>query len=64
LQRFDKGMRAYRKKNWDESIEAFERTLTIYRADGPSIFYKKQCEAFKTNPPDENWDGTVVMEQK
>ena len=61
---FEEGMRAYRRKHWDDAIEAFERTLTTYRADGPSIFFKKQCEAFKQNPPDENWDGTVVMEQK
>ena len=57
-------MRAYRLKQWDDAIDAFERTLTIYRADGPSIFFKKQCEAFKQNPPDETWDGTVVMGQK
>ena len=61
---FEEGMRAYRRKHWDDAIEAFERTLTTYRADGPSIFFKKRCEAFKQKPPDENWDGTVVMEQK
>ena len=61
---FEEGLRAYLSKHWDDAIEAFERTLTTYRADGPSIFFKKQCEAFKHNPPDENWDGTVVMEQK
>ena len=61
---FEAGLRAYRNKNWDEAIDAFDRTLSTYRADGPSIFFKKQCEAFKQNPPDENWNGTVVMEQK
>ncbi|MEE4113325.1 MAG: adenylate/guanylate cyclase domain-containing protein [Desulfobacteraceae bacterium] len=62
--RFEEGLRAYRNKHWDEAIDAFERTLSTYRADGPSIFYKKRCEAFKQNPPDENWDGTAVMGQK
>jgi adenylate cyclase len=61
---FEAGVRAYQSKRWDEAIEAFDRTLSIYRADGPSIFYKKRCEAFKHNPPDENWVGTVVMGQK
>ena len=61
---FEDGMRAYRKKHWDLAIEAFERSLSTYRADGPSIFFKKQCEAFKQNPPDETWDGTVIMGQK
>ncbi len=61
---FEEGLRAYRSKHWDEAIDAFERTLATYRADGPSIFFKKQCELFKQNPPDENWDGTVVMGQK
>ncbi|MBR9987326.1 MAG: adenylate/guanylate cyclase domain-containing protein [Desulfosarcina sp.] len=61
---FEKGLRAYRTKHWDEAIEAFDRALSTYRADGPSIFYKKRCEALKQNPPDEKWDGTVVMGQK
>lgn len=63
-QSFEAGMRAFRAKNWDGAIDAFERTLSTYRADGPSIFYKKRCEAFKQNPPDETWDGTVIMGQK
>jgi adenylate cyclase len=61
---FEAGMRAYRQKNWHGAIDAFEQALAIYRADGPSIFFKKQCESFMQNPPDENWDGTVVMGQK
>ena len=61
---FEEGLHAYRNKHWDEAIDAFERTLSTYRADGPSIFYKKRCEAFKQNPPDETWDGTVIMGQK
>lgn len=61
---FEKGLRAYRQKNWDKAIDAFGRALAVYRADGPSIFYKKHCEEFNRNPPDESWDGTVVMEQK
>ena len=61
---FEEGLRAYRSKQWDEAIDAFERTLSTYRADGPSIFFKKQCEAFKQNPPEEKWDGAVVMGQK
>jgi adenylate cyclase len=61
---FEAGLQAYRQRDWDEAIDAFERALATYRADGPSIFYKKRCEAYKQHPPDENWDGTVVMEQK
>jgi adenylate cyclase len=63
-QSFEAGLHAYQTKDWDEAIHAFKRTLTTYRADGPSIFYKKRCEAFKRSPPDESWDGTVIMEQK
>ncbi|MBC2711193.1 MAG: adenylate/guanylate cyclase domain-containing protein [Desulfosarcina sp.] len=61
---FEEGLNAYRQKSWDGAMDAFARTLSIYRADGPSIFYKKRCEGFKQHPPDENWDGTVVMGQK
>jgi adenylate cyclase len=61
---FEAGLLAYRQKHWDEAIGAFERTLRIYRADGPSIFFKSRCEDLKKNPPDDNWNGTVVMGQK
>ena len=61
---FEAGMRAYRMQQWDGAIDAFEQALAIYRADGPSIFYKKRCEGFRQHPPGENWDGTVVMGQK
>jgi adenylate cyclase len=62
--RFNVGLHAYRRKRWDEAITAFDRALSIYRADGPSIFYKRLCERLKMNPPDENWDGTVIMDKK
>jgi len=62
--RFQEGLHAYRQRRWDAAIIAFEQTLGIYRADGPSIFYKKLCEGLKQQSPDENWDGMVVMGQK
>ncbi len=61
---FEEGLSAYRQKQWDSAIDAFNRALVIYRTDGPSIFYKKLCDGFKRHPPGENWDGTVVMGQK
>jgi len=62
--RFEMGLCAYEKRRWDDAIEAFSQTLSIYRADGPAIFYKRICERLKMNPPDESWDGTVVMQKK
>ena len=61
---FKQGLQAFHQKQWDEAISAFRRTLTIYRADGPSIFYLKLCDGFKTNPPSAEWDGTVIMDRK
>jgi len=61
---FKQGLQAFHQKQWDEAISAFRRTLAIYRADGPSIFYLKLCDEFKTNPPPAEWDGTVIMDRK
>ena len=62
--RFEDGLRAYHRQRWDEAIQAFDRTLSIYRADGPSIFFKRLCERLKRNPPADGWDGLVVMDAK
>ncbi len=61
---FQTGLSAFQHRRWNEAVTAFERTLSVYRADGPSIFYLKQCEAFKSHPPPDDWDGTVVMDRK
>jgi adenylate cyclase len=61
---FEAGLRAYHRQRWDEAIDAFDRTLSIYRADGPAIFFKRLCERFKKHPPAEGWDGLVMMDAK
>ncbi len=61
---FEAGLRAYHRQRWDEAIDAFDRTLSVYRADGPSIFFKRLCERLKQNPPAEGWDGLVLMDAK
>jgi adenylate cyclase len=61
---FQTGLSAFQHRRWNEAVAAFERTLSIYRADGPSIFYLKLCAAFESHPPPDDWDGTVVMDRK
>jgi adenylate cyclase len=61
---FQTGLSAFQHRRWNEAVSAFERTLSVYRADGPSIFYLKLCAAFKSHPPPDDWDGTVVMDRK
>ncbi len=61
---FEAGLRAYHGQRWDDAIDAFDRSLAIYRADGPSIFFKRLCERLKRKPPAEDWDGVVVMDAK
>jgi len=61
---FETGLRAFRNRDWEAAMAAFDRALDIYKADGPSIFFKQRCQRFKENPPEVNWDGIVDMKHK
>jgi tetratricopeptide (TPR) repeat protein len=64
LKFYNLGLTAYKQRKWDEAIHAFEKALSIDPKDGPSTEYLKRSRAFKTTPPDENWDGVYVMTTK
>ncbi|MFC1554628.1 CHASE2 domain-containing protein [candidate division KSB1 bacterium] len=61
---YSKGIEQYLSKNWDKSIEYFNRALEIDENDEPSKVYIQRCKAFKENPPPEQWDGVFTMTTK
>ena len=61
---FAEGLRAFREKSWDAAIDSFRGSLDSLGDDEPSRFYIGLCEAHKSNPPEEAWDGVIHMEQK
>ncbi len=61
---FADGLSAFRRQAWDEAKQQFDRALEICQADGPAHFYLKLCDEYKSNPPGENWDGVIMLEEK
>jgi adenylate cyclase len=61
---FSEGMEAFRKRAWDEASEIFHRVMEDSVSTGPARFYIKMCEQYKTNPPDESWEGAIPVEEK
>ncbi len=61
---FAEALAAYRGQRWGEAIEQFEKCIVHYGGDGPSLFYKRVCEQYRENPPEEAWAGVVPLTQK
>ena len=61
---FADALGAFRRRSWDEAEEKFQRASDPSDADGPAQFYLKLCEQYKTNPPEETWDGVITLDEK
>lgn len=58
---FEAALACYRQRNWQQAAAVFRRFLSARRDDGPSRVYLERCEAFRCNPPPDDWDGTFEM---
>jgi len=58
---FEKGLMAYRSKQWDEGIREFEEALKIRSDDGPAKLYLRRCRFFQKKTPSPKWDGIYQM---
>lgn len=61
---FAEAREAFKERSWDEAAEKFHRVAQESGGDGPSEFYRKLCEDYKRNPPEEPWDGVIRMDKK
>lgn len=61
---FTEGLAAFRSRSWDAAAEKFAGAVESFPSDGPAHFYAKLCEEYKNNPPDESWNGVIVLEEK
>jgi adenylate cyclase len=52
----------FKRRLWKEADEKFYTIINRYGKDGPSIFYKKLCEQYLENPPDNSWDGAICFD--
>jgi adenylate cyclase len=63
-EKFADALHAFRRKSWDEAREKFHQASRDGRIDGPVQLYLKLCEEYEQSSPGENWEGTVVLEDK
>jgi adenylate cyclase len=61
---FAEALAAFLLRSWDEAMEKFRRSAEHFPQDEPSRFYMNLCEAYKSDPPPEPWDGVVLMDKK
>jgi len=61
---YHEGLHAYRDRDWDRAIGAFNAALAVSSDDGPSKTMLTRCDEFKLDPPDADWDGTYTMKTK
>jgi len=62
---FEEALVAYFNRDWETAIPLFKRAseLELYKHN-PSKIFIQRCEEMKVDPPQEDWNGVFVMEQK
>src|SRR5690606_17349907 len=53
---FDRGLRAFRSRDWDRAEKRFQDADKIAGDDGPSRLYIRRCKLFRKPPPPADWD--------
>jgi len=61
---FERGLSAYRARDWKTAIDAFGSALELNGGDGPSRLYMERSRHYLAHPPGEDWGGVWTMESK
>jgi adenylate cyclase len=61
---FQRGLAAYRDRQWDQAIARFQEVLAAYPDDAPSQVFLERCHTYQNDPPPEGWNGVFVMTTK
>ncbi len=62
LEAYNYALDLYHKKQFGESRQAFEQTLSIWNNDGPSQIYLNLCKTYIADP--ESYQPVLIMESK
>jgi adenylate cyclase len=63
-QEFDKGLAAYRAREWDAAEQQFQRCLKLNPKDAPSALYTERLATLRKVPPPADWDGVWRLTHK
>jgi adenylate cyclase len=61
---FNRGLSAYKKRQWDKARRIFSAILAEYPDDTPSRLYIERVAELEINPPPDDWNGVFVMKTK
>jgi len=61
---YEKGVRAYRARDWLRAAAHFQEALRWGPDDAPSALYLDRCQALIAEPPPAEWNGVFVMTHK
>jgi adenylate cyclase len=61
---FERGLAAYRNRDWDRAQADFAACLEINPGDGPSKLFVARLQYLRDRPPAENWDGVWSLAEK
>ncbi|MDM8541068.1 hypothetical protein QUF90_08265 [Desulfococcaceae bacterium HSG9] len=61
---YDKGIAAYRLRDWKAAAGFFEAALAGLPDDRPSQTMLQRCRQFDAKPPADDWDGSAIMLSK
>jgi adenylate cyclase len=64
VDRFERGLAAYRRGEWQGAIDTFQQLLVDYPQDSPSQVFIGRCLNLLARPPEGAWDGVFVMKTK
>ena len=61
IERFAIGLAAYRARDWEAAITAFESARVVRSDDGPSDFYLRRCREHLRTPPPPGWEPVTTF---
>ncbi|MBW1712723.1 MAG: adenylate/guanylate cyclase domain-containing protein [Deltaproteobacteria bacterium] len=64
LELYHNGIEAFGRRDFDRAARFFEEALSVKDNDGPSQTYVRRCRFLKDNPPGDDWDGVLTLDEK
>jgi adenylate cyclase len=64
VEQFEKGLHCYRRQDFPQAIQAFEKTLVLKPMDKPSRFFIQRCHSLDKKSLGPDWDGIWAFTQK
>lgn len=61
---YERGLAAYRARQFERALGCFEQALRLRPHDGPSLTMIERCARFSKAPPGDQWNGMTVAESK